>query len=228
MIHPHGVFAAGAFTFFAHWYVRLYKECQSSAAGGGKRQPATNDTLWKVYGLTSDVDRDNLADGELIQPSDVKRPYIKWLAAPFLTILGSSVAAMAQAFGAQLVPATRNAFNDPAQTNGDLGIIGLVPGGFHEVRLVKSEKEAVWMKARKGIIKHGLRRGLKLVPIYTIGERDAYSIFEIESLRWLNDYDIPNVVPWSWWFPAPNKVPLKIVCGAGLQLPRMEGRTSTR
>ena len=71
--------------------------------------------------------------------------------------------------GARLLPARAKTF-----AQHESGTLGLIPGGFHEIAFAAAETEKIYMKDRKGIIKHGLRGGFKLVPVYTYGERGCY------------------------------------------------------
>ena len=177
-------------------------------------------------------------------PPACRPPYFYGLAAPFVTRLGTLMQLSSKAVGLELLPARRQVFEREAlealarrrrggggddllkteerPDSQDRTRLMLVPGGFHEIGLAAREEECVFLRKRLGFIKHALRNGLTLVPVYTVGENRTFDLTNVDGLAFLNNFDVPTSLASSSHFPLPNRVPLRIVCGRGLQMPLIE------
>ena len=91
-------------------------------------------------------------------------------------------------------------------------------GGEAEQLLTEEGKHKVFLRKRKGFIKLALQFGTPLVPIYTFGENDMYSVskFLFGFRNWLQKYfHIGLPVVWGRWFSlCPYQVPLELCIGA--------------
>lgn len=105
--------------------------------------------------------------------------------------------------------------------------IALLPGGFQDATLASNTREKIFLKKRKGFVKYALRYGYKLHPVYTFGESDTFTTFDLcTSLRlWLNKFKIPT--PIAFGDPLMPVLPrrtagLLTVYGKPLQLPKID------
>lgn len=73
--------------------------------------------------------------------------------------------------------------------------IGLTLGGFEEATYCKTGKDRVVVRNRKGIIKHCLRHGYQICPVYSFGEDETYYFAQgLTGIRlWLNSFKIPAI-----------------------------------
>ena len=107
----------------------------------------------------------------------------------------------------------------------------LIPGGFSEATITCVGKERIFVKDRKGFIKYALRAGYSLTPVYVFGESDLYHNPQgLWTFRlYLNTlyFQLPAVVPFGYALAplAPRRIPIRIVCGPALELPRIENPT---
>lgn len=203
-LHPHGIFVIGGTCALGHI---LRKQIEKENAGA--------EPFSKVMTSSSPgEDEVKLAD-ELCSSCP---PYLNLLSAPFMSNMAPLSILQCRALGLHMVPARSISFQDPNVR----GSLCLVPGGFHEIGLMAHPDEAVYFSQRKGVIKHALRQGLRISPIYCHGEKRTYYSYEFRCARWLNNLDIPTTLFFSNWFPAPNRVPLVILIGAGVQFPKID------
>lgn len=106
-----------------------------------------------------------------------------------------------------------------------------LPGGFTDATVMKRGEERAAIKEKKGWIKHCLRGGYRIIPVYTFGESDTFCTFQpLLSLRlWINKFSLPGVLPFGNplipFLPFRSAHILTYV-GKALELPRIESPTS--
>eukprot|EP00238_Polyblepharides_amylifera_P015811 CAMPEP_0196582012 /NCGR_PEP_ID=MMETSP1081-20130531/37023_1 /TAXON_ID=36882 /ORGANISM="Pyramimonas amylifera, Strain CCMP720" /LENGTH=312 /DNA_ID=CAMNT_0041902465 /DNA_START=57 /DNA_END=995 /DNA_ORIENTATION=+ len=81
----------------------------------------------------------------------------------------------------------------------------VLPGGELEQMLTKEGEHHVYINNRKGFIKLALEFGVDLVPVYTFGETDLYSIYNF-------------MYPLRWWICKKFHVSMPLIRGVGLSL----------
>jgi len=104
--------------------------------------------------------------------------------------------------------------------------IALIPGGFEDATLHSPDVDRVFLKSRKGFVKYALQFGYSLTPAFSFGERKSFDNVQGNyDFRFkLNSVGIPAIVPYGDpRLPLlPKRVPIEIVVGAPLELPKIE------
>jgi len=109
--------------------------------------------------------------------------------------------------------------------------VALLPGGFEEATLAAHGRHRIFLRNRRGFVKYALQFGYALSPVYVFGEERTYGTF-----RWLTGLrmrlcalKVPAVVfygrPLVPFLPF-RDIPLTVVVGKPLQLPRIEAPTA--
>eukprot|EP00930_Biecheleria_cincta_P005085 TRINITY_DN106005_c0_g1_i1.p1 TRINITY_DN106005_c0_g1~~TRINITY_DN106005_c0_g1_i1.p1 ORF type:complete len:383 (+),score=37.10 TRINITY_DN106005_c0_g1_i1:50-1150(+) len=107
-----------------------------------------------------------------------------------------------------------------------------LPGGFTDATVMKHGEERVAIKDKKGWIKHCLRGGYRIIPVYTFGESDTFYTFQpLLNLRlWINKFHLPGVIPFGNplipFLPFQNSRILTYV-GKAVDLPCIKSPTDT-
>ncbi|CAJ1357432.1 unnamed protein product [Effrenium voratum] len=104
--------------------------------------------------------------------------------------------------------------------------LAMIPGAYQEATAFTYGKERVALKRRKGFVKHCLRYGYRLHPVYTFGESETYrTVGGFEQLRfWLNRKGIPTVIFWGLpWCPLLPRRDLQLLTfvGPAVELPKI-------
>jgi hypothetical protein len=112
--------------------------------------------------------------------------------------------------------------------------IAIFPGGEHEQLLVCSDDSPFEdvIAPTDGLLKLAISTNTQIVPAFSFGERRAFhsSTFMLSFRKYLvKKFRIG--IPWAWgrhfWFPfVPYGVPINIVIGKPLELPKMKLKTS--
>lgn len=107
----------------------------------------------------------------------------------------------------------------------------LVPGGVSECMLMKKGQEVMYLTKRTGFVRIALNHGAHLLPCFAFGQSGTYSWLRpgpplipnmvVETVRkWLGF--IPLIMWGRWGTTIPHKVPMLVVFGKPIELPKME------
>jgi hypothetical protein len=113
--------------------------------------------------------------------------------------------------------------------------LALPPGGFEEATLACTTQDRVFLKKRTGFIRLMLQQNktTHVRPVYVFGEKNVFWNIQggWKSRLAVNRYGIPTILAWGHpLLPLvpKNTVPLYIVIGAPLVLPKMEPANVTK
>lgn len=105
-------------------------------------------------------------------------------------------------------------------------------GGEREQLMTEQGKHKIYLKSRKGFIKLALQHGAALVPIYTFGETDVYTIsaFMLGFRQWLQKtFAMAVCITWGRWGTIiPHKVPLRMEMGKPILVSKKLKETITQ
>lgn len=125
---------------------------------------------------------------------------------------------------------------DVSRTSIDLSFaqkrsVMLVPGGEREMRETRPESKEIRLIGRhKGFVRCALQYGVPLVPVYSFGEHQT-----LDNLRWKSMqewwqkkilYGFPHLPYGRWYSPMPNAVPITLVVGDPIVIPKIPNPTS--
>lgn len=105
--------------------------------------------------------------------------------------------------------------------------IAMTVGGFESATITEYGKHRVWIKNRKAFVKHALRHGYQLHPVYVFGESSTYWTFPyfLKFRLFLNSFNIPGVAFFANG-PLPfANVDIAVVVGKPVQLPTIPAPT---
>ena len=104
-------------------------------------------------------------------------------------------------------------------------------GGEAEQLLTRRGAHRVYLKKRKGFIRLALKFGTPIVPCYCFGENDVFHTSDaFMGLRqWLcRNLRIGMSICWGRWGTLfPNKVPLSLVLGKPISVPKLQAQEIT-
>lgn len=150
-----------------------------------------------------------------------------------IKILATSVAFYMPAtkhlwWGLGIRPIDKRSFGDllKAKTS-----VVLVPGGLSECMIMKKGQEAMYLRKRLGFVKLALQHGAHLLPAFAFGQSDTYSWYRpgpplvpvrvVDAVR-----KVLGFVPLTMWgrfgTPVPHKVPMMVVFGKPIVLPKLD------
>jgi hypothetical protein len=170
--------------------------------------------------LVDDLTYRKLHDGSTRDVAIVMSPFLRWCN-PLWKLLTDIT-------GVQIHGAGRRDFRRLLASG---RACALLPGGFHEATIACVGKERVYIKDRKGFVKYALRAGYSLTPVYVFGESDMYYNPQggWDARFYLNEMalQLPAVLPFGYVLAplAPRRVPIRIVCGPAIPLPKIEEPT---
>lgn len=104
----------------------------------------------------------------------------------------------------------------------------LYVGGMVEIFKSTDEREAVFLRQRKGFIKVALRAGADVIPIYSFGNSTALSVFRWRPLVELSrKLGVSTTFFWGrWGLPFPKRIKLVYARGRPLGLPHIPDPTA--
>ncbi|PSC70219.1 Diacylglycerol O-acyltransferase 2 [Micractinium conductrix] len=117
--------------------------------------------------------------------------------------------------------------------------VAVCPGGVKECLYMQRGREVAYLRKRRGFVRLALQAGAPLVPVWAFGQTDLYSYCRLF-------YDWPrNLIPRAAWASfvrrigyvpliawgafgsfMPKQVPMYIVVGKPLRVPRIESPTT--
>ena len=228
--HPHGMFSVGLFLFLAHAQMAENNSSQSAPYN------PSQDLLYPEY------PRAKLLGAPFVSTSAVLMTGLAKFVFGFEVVAARSSAfeqlqntnynnnpqeAPPSAAPSSPWSSAGADSQNPSGTSLSSSPLILVPGGFQEVSLAHLPN-TLYLEERKGFIKHALRNGLTLVPVLAPDEHATYNSLNFSPLNFLNKWDVPTSLPWSWWgLVAPNRVDkLRLIVGREVQMPRVPEPTA--
>jgi len=112
--------------------------------------------------------------------------------------------------------------------------IMLVPGGLEECLLVTRTSHKIILRKRKGIFRLALEQGSSLVPVFSFGENQMYSMLPAprgSTVRKIYDLAIkligaPPLVVWGRGYaPLPYQIPVATVVGPSIPVEKKPNYT---
>eukprot|EP00930_Biecheleria_cincta_P059312 TRINITY_DN45059_c0_g1_i1.p1 TRINITY_DN45059_c0_g1~~TRINITY_DN45059_c0_g1_i1.p1 ORF type:complete len:366 (+),score=56.35 TRINITY_DN45059_c0_g1_i1:65-1162(+) len=102
--------------------------------------------------------------------------------------------------------------------------IGLMPGGIAEIFELRSDREAAYLRRRKGFVKLALESGAALVPCYTLGNSSVYDALTNKSLQRLSKALRASVTLfWGrFYLPIPYRRPVCFLMANPIEVPKIE------
>lgn len=114
--------------------------------------------------------------------------------------------------------------------------VALCPGGVRECLYMQPGSEVAYLRKRYGFVRMALEHGAPLVPVFAFGQSDLYSYCRpfldfpkgiISRGLWgkmARRMGFAPMLVWGvWGTPMPRRVPLTIVVGKPIEVPKIEG-----
>jgi len=106
--------------------------------------------------------------------------------------------------------------------------LALVPGGFEEAVLAHPGTNELFMSRNLGWIKHAMRGGYGVVPVFSFGENELYDTwqgFKLARAAFAGRTRIPMIVAYFHKRFFPPRHPIALVVGEPVWFPRIEDPT---
>merc|ERR1711933_236696 len=99
-----------------------------------------------------------------------------------------------------------------------------MPGGIAEIFELRPDREAAYLRKRKGFVKLALESGASLVPCYTLGNSTVYDALTSKHLQSLSRKVRASVTLfWGRFFlPIPYRRPICFLMADPIDLPKIE------
>jgi hypothetical protein len=102
----------------------------------------------------------------------------------------------------------------------------LIPGGEREMRETRPESnEIVLISKHLGFVRLALIHGASLVPVFSFGENQVLDNLRFKSVQEFFQkrtmYGFPHLPFGRWYSPIPNPVPITLVVGNPIDLPKI-------
>lgn len=107
----------------------------------------------------------------------------------------------------------------------------LIPGGVSECMVMQKGQEVMYLRKRTGFVRIALNHGAHLLPVFAFGQSDLYSWWRpgppfipqslVEAIRKRIGF-MPLMMSGRFGTPIPHKVPMHVVFGKPIELPRIE------
>ena len=106
--------------------------------------------------------------------------------------------------------------------------LGLVPGGFEEAALAHPGTNELWLMPNLGWVKHAMRGGHGVVPVFSFGETEFMPQWRghlLQRARFAGRTRIPMTVPARL---LPTRHPVAFVVGAPVWFPHIQDPTKAQ